>query len=249
MSASVMCEPMNPAPPVTTAFFISNILPVFLNLSEYTVSGPSRGHKDTDSLQQNEYIEQKRAVCEVIEVEGELRFGFHDVGTVMGVSIVPHLRPTSKPGSDEVPRVVIRYARIVLRRESRQFGALTHGRWVAAQYIPQLRKFVEPQEPQPIADTCDREGGFASRPVVALVVSAHAPEFVNADGLLKAAYAFLHDKYLTAVVELDSKYDDGIEDERNKRPECRTQNINDPLEDVVHARGTHICKYPFILHE
>ena len=75
---------------------------------------PARGENDTNGLENDENVEQERAVLEVIKIVGKFFFGLDDIGAVMRVVIMPHLCPSREAGSDEVSRVVVRDTRIVL---------------------------------------------------------------------------------------------------------------------------------------
>src|SRR3989344_7689467 len=104
--ASTMCEPMNPAPPVTTIFL-------------FAISRSACGQYDADCLKNNKQIEQKRAMFEIVEVIREFLFGLGDVRSVVRVSVMLYLRPTRESGSRKVARIVVRDPRTVFACQRR----------------------------------------------------------------------------------------------------------------------------------
>src|SRR3990167_8524079 len=101
-------------------------------------------------------------MSKVIQVVREFHFGLRDVGSVMRVPVVPYLRPAGKTRCYEVAGVVVRNTGAVLSRERGQLGTRSDERKVPAQYVPQLRKFIESQNAEPVADARHRQLGFAA---------------------------------------------------------------------------------------
>src|SRR3989344_5226259 len=120
------CErllPMKPAPPVTTTFF-------------FAILSSARRHENAHCLKHNKYVEQKRAVCKIVQVIRELHFGLDNISAVMRVTVVPHLRPARKPRRHKIAGVVVRNAGAVLSGERGQFRPRTDQGEVAAHNVP-----------------------------------------------------------------------------------------------------------------
>ena len=163
--------------------------------------------------------------------------------------MVPYLRPAREAGRDKIPSVVIRDAGAVLGGERRQFGPRADERKITAQHIPELWKFIQTQEPQPVTDARHRERGFATLTVVAFIIPAHASELVKANGFLEPPDALLHNENRSPVVELDGKRYKRIENQREESSEYGATYIYCALKDIVYPRGAHIGEHPLIINE
>src|SRR3989344_1896411 len=186
----------------------------------YTKSAPARSEHNAHRLQSDKYVQEERAVLEVVEVVRELLFGLSDIRSVVRMPVVAKLCPTGKTGRDEVAGVVVRNTRVVLRGERGQLGARSDEREVASQNVPELRQLVDTQNAEPFSHPRNRQLRFSVLAVVALVVPAHAPEFHDVYRFLEAADALLRDKQRSPVVELYCQIDERIEqkgdDQRRK---------------------------------
>jgi len=87
------------------------------------------------------------------------------------IAIVPHLRPTGKPRCDEVAGVVVRNAGAVLSRKRRKLGPRTDERKISFKDIPQLRKFIDAQYPQPVAHARDLKLGLSTASIIAFIIA------------------------------------------------------------------------------
>src|SRR3989338_86988 len=154
-------------------------------------------------------------MLQIIQVVGKLLFRLCDSGPVMRIAIVADLRPSGKAGSYEIARIVVRNSRVVFGRQFRQLRSRSHERKIAADDVPKLGEFVEPQKTKPSPRARDTELGLPALAISTLVVAAHAPEFYDTYRLLESADSMLGDENIAAVVELYREHNERIENERD----------------------------------
>src|SRR5262249_27976092 len=115
-------------------------------LSAHTAPSPASPRAapeqhDLDGLQEDQRIEAQIAILDVEQIERQLLGGILDARAVR----IAQLRPTGQPWFYTMPQCVIGDILAEFGDELRAFGTRSDEAHRAAQHIPQLRQFIEPQ--------------------------------------------------------------------------------------------------------
>ena len=195
------------------------------------------GQDGPDRLEENPDVEPQRPVLDVIEVVPHLLGFLLEVVRIAVADLRPACHAWTHRRSQTVVGDVL-HENLLIAGGMRAWPDQVH---LAPQHVHQLRHFVEPESPQPLAHARDAAlvvlDPFGRRLRLA---RAHRPEFQQIERRAVAARARLHEEHRTARIDFDGERDSGQKrceqnetDDRNKSAD----EARDRLSDTIVAKA------------